>query len=311
MNNELAIEAQGLTRRFGKIVAVDKVSFRIRYGEIFGFLGANGAGKSTTIRMLCGILAPTSGTALVAGFDVNRQSEEIKKSIGYVSQKFSLYGDLTVEENLRFYGQIYGIQDENFSQRMEEILKITGLTPWRGRLADELSGGMKQKLALANGILHRPKILFLDEPTAGLDPLSRRSLWEVLYQIADSGVALFVTTHYMEEAERCNQIAFISQGRLLKIGSPEELKKQVSTQLLEIACRPLMKASRIFQNIPGVIGLTTYGTMMHLNTTDKSSVERAVATLARQENIQIISIRSISASLEDVFATLTNPTPEM
>jgi len=303
--DNIAIDVRDLTRRFGKFVAVNKISFTIRYGEIFGFLGPNGAGKSTTIRMLCGILAPSGGNATVAGYDVNRQSEQIKQAIGYVSQRFSLYNDLTAEENLRFYGEIYGLKVDSFQERIEEVLRMTDLVEWRNHLAGEFSGGMKQKLALANAILHRPKILFLDEPTAGVDPLFRRSLWELLYQIADTGVALFVTTHYMEEAERCNQIAFISQGRILKIGEPSALKNQISSELLEVECRPLMKASRLFQNLPGVRGITAYGTTLHLNVTDIQSSQQAVSESARMNAIEVVSIKPISASLEDVFATLS------
>jgi len=302
--NEIAIDVKELSRRFGPVLAVDRVNFSIPYGEIFGFLGANGAGKSTTIRMLCGILAPTSGAATVAGFDVGSHPEQIKQSIGYVSQRFSLYTDLTVEENLQFYGQIYGLSPAKLSARMNEVLSSTGLAPWRGRLAGELSGGWKQKLALANAILHEPKILFLDEPTAGLDPLSRRSLWELLYQLAQQGVALFVTTHYMEEAERCNQIAFISQGRILRIGQPEELKREISGQLLEIECSPLMKASRSFRSIPGTLGVTVYGTTIHLNVRDVALAREAVRKKAEEDTISIVSMKPIPASLEDVFATL-------
>lgn len=303
-SNNTAIEVKELTRRFGQFTAVDHVSFSIRYGEIFGFLGANGAGKSTTMRMLCGILAPTEGTAQVAGFDVSTDPEAIKESIGYVSQRFSLYTDLTVEENLHFYGEIYGIPQNSWSKRMEDVLQLAGLAPWRHRLAGELSGGWKQKLALANAMLHRPKILFLDEPTAGLDPLSRRALWELLYQLADEGVALFVTTHYMEEAERCNQIAFISHGKILRIGPPTELKNQITGNLLEIECRPLMKASRVFQQLPGVVGITVYGTTLHLNASNLEKVKEQVIKTAQNEHIELISVKPISASLEDVFATL-------
>ena len=300
-----AIEVENLTRRFGTVVAVDRVSFSIRYGEIFGYLGANGAGKSTTIRMLCGILAPTSGTASVGGFDVVRDPESIKRSIGYVSQRFSLYSDLTVEENLNFYAAIYGLSGDRRPQRVEEVMQLIGLKPFRHRLSAELSGGWKQKLALANALMHSPKILFLDEPTAGIDPLSRRALWELLYQLADQGVTLFVTTHYMEEAERCNQIAFISRGQLLKIGSPQALKDTVSGKLLEVECAPLMKASRVFRQMPGVIGVTAYGTTLHLNVLDERTVQERLGQAARNEGIAIQSIRPISASLEDVFATLS------
>ena len=302
--DNIAIIAQDLSRNFGKFVAVDKVNFSIKYGEIFGFLGSNGAGKSTTIRMLCGILAPSGGTAHVAGFDVNTNPEDIKHSIGYVSQRFSLYTDLTVEENLHFYGDIYGIPRKDWPGRMSEVLRMTGLEPWRNRLAEQLSGGWKQKLALANAILHRPRILFLDEPTAGIDPISRRSIWELLYQIADSGVALFVTTHYMEEAERCNQIAFISRGKLLKSGSPEHLKNSLDGKLLEVSCHPVMKGSHVFGAIPGVLRVTAYGTSVHLNVTDPDAVRKEVLRLAKAEGITVSSVEMIDPSLEDVFATI-------
>jgi ABC-2 type transport system ATP-binding protein len=302
--SNIAIKAENLTRRFGKITAVDQINFSISYGEIFGFLGANGSGKSTTIRMLCGILIPTSGTATVAGFDVNKDSEKVKEAIGYVSQRFSLYSDLTVEENLKFYGQIYGLLGKNLSGRIEEVLSLTRLTAYRQQLAGTLSGGWKQKLALANAILHNPKILFLDEPTAGIDPLSRRSLWELLYQLAENGVALFITTHYMEEAERCNQIAFISHGKLLKIGSPHQMKKEASGQLLEIRCQPLMKASHVFEHVPGVKNITAYGSALHLNAENINTAKKDLGEAARKNGIHIDSIEPIHASLEDVFATI-------
>jgi ABC-2 type transport system ATP-binding protein len=309
MKNDFAIETEELTRKFDDLIAVDHINFKIRYGEIFGFLGANGSGKSTTIRMLCGILAPTSGTAHVAGFDVNKDSERIKESIGYMSQRFSLYNDLSVEENLWFYGRIYRL-DKELGKRIEEVLSITELTKRRKQMAGTLSGGWKQRLALANAILHHPRILFLDEPTAGIDPLSRRSLWELLYEIAHGGVALFVTTHYMEEAERCNQIAFINQGRILKMGEPNALKSEVSGNLLEIECSPLMKASRIFKVLPGVVGITAYGTSLHLNIDDEKKVREGVTLAAKEHDIKIGSIHSVKASLEDVFATLAGENRE-
>jgi len=310
VSQETAIEVKELTRVFGHHTAVDHVSFRIGYGEIFGFLGSNGAGKSTTIRMLCGILEPTSGTARVAGFDVVEDPEKIKESIGYMSQKFSLYGDLTVQENLEFYGSIYMLDGEALDTRMEEVLTLTGLDSWRKRRAGELSGGWKQRLALANAILHKPRILFLDEPTAGIDPVSRRALWEVLYRIADGGVALFVTTHYMEEAERCNQIAFISQGKLLTLGTPQELKNNVGGKLLEVTCRPLMKGSSVFGKMDGVIGVTAYGTTLHLNVTDEAKVRGEIKAAAAKEGITVTEVRPIAASLEDVFAALTEGSHE-
>ncbi|MDE2027178.1 MAG: ABC transporter ATP-binding protein [Candidatus Omnitrophica bacterium] len=301
---DIAISTDHLTRRFGKFTAVDGISFEIPYGSIFGFLGANGAGKSTTIRMLCGILAPTSGEGKVGGFDVQTQPEQIKTVIGYVSQRFSLYADLNVAENLNFYGRIYGLEGSALAGRIKEVLTLTGLAPFQRRLAGDLSGGMKQKLAVANAILHKPKIIFLDEPTAGLDPLSRRGIWELLYQLAESGTSLFVTTHYMEEAERCNTIAFISQGRILKIGRPAELKEELKGQILEVAARPLMKASHVFSEVEGVHGVTVYGTTLNLNAADPKAVEERVRQAAAREGIQVASIKPIAASLEDVFSDL-------
>jgi len=302
--NNIAIQATHLTRRFGKFTAVDDVSFSLPYGSIFGFLGANGAGKSTTIRMLCGILAPSSGTGQVGGFDVSTQPEQIKTAIGYVSQRFSLYSDLTVMENLSFYGQIYGLTNSRLHERIEEILKLTGLDQFRHRLSSDLSGGWKQRLAIANAILHQPKIIFLDEPTAGIDPISRRSIWELLYQLADSGVALFVTTHYMEEAERCNTIAFISAGKILKIGTPSGLKHEIKGQLLQVECSPLMKASQVFAKLPGVSGLTVYGTTLNLNVKDIEKAKEEVSLSAQRNGIQVVAMNSIEASLEDVFSLL-------
>jgi len=301
---DIAISADKLTKRFGKFTAVDQVSFDIPYGSIFGFLGANGAGKSTTIRMLCGILAPSGGNGKVGGFDVQTQPEQIKTVIGYVSQRFSLYSDLTVIENLSFYGKIYGLEGAALDARIKEILALTGLDQYTQRLSGDLSGGWKQKLAIANAILHKPKIIFLDEPTAGLDPLSRRSIWELLYQLSEAGTSLFVTTHYMEEAERCNTIAFISDGKILKIGQPSELREHLNGQILEVNCHPLMKASRIFLKLEGVRGVTVYGTTLNLNVSDPAAVEGRVRESAAKEGIVIDAIKPIAASLEDVFSDL-------
>ena len=302
---ETAIQALDLSKKFGNFTAVDKVNFKLAYGEIFGFLGPNGAGKSTTIRMLCGILKPTSGRAVVAGFDASTEAEKIKESIGYVSQKFSLYTDLTVEENLEFYGSIYDLSPSRLRERIQAVYSLTGLGAWTKKISGTLSGGWKQRLALGNALLHDPKILFLDEPTAGVDPVSRRALWEVLYELAESGKALFVTTHYMEEAERCNQIAFISNGKLLRIGSPQGLKEEISGNLLEVECRPLMKASRFFKDIPGVEGITAYGTTLHLNIKNSPEVEKKLHETAKKEHLEILSIKPIKASLEDIFTTIT------
>ncbi len=302
---DLAIDAQGLTRRFGSLTAVNNISFQVGYGEIFGYLGANGAGKSTTIRMLCGILEPTEGTAMVDGLDVDKDSERVKESIGYVSQRFSLYADLTVRENLEFYGRVYGLRPAALRKRIDDVFATTGLGDRQNQLAGTLSGGWKQRLALANSILHNPRIVFLDEPTAGLDPLSRRTVWELLYQLAGQGVALFVTTHYMEEAERCNHIAIISQGKLLQIGPPQELKDRLKGKVLEVECQPLLKASHLFQTLPDVTGLTAYGTTLHVNVKDTAAAQEQIRRSAAENGIEIVGIHPIAASLEDVFALIS------
>jgi len=224
-----AIRAYDLTRRFGSVLAVDQVSFEVGYGEIFGFLGPNGSGKSTTMRMLCGLLNPTSGTAEIGGYDVVKNAEKVKTVIGYMSQSFSLYEDLTAEENLEFYAGVYQLPRKSTNARLREICELTGLESYREREAGHLSGGWKQRLALACALVHSPKILFLDEPTAGIDPASRRGLWDVLYKLADTGVALFVTTHYMEEAERCRRLAFIADGKNFAQGPPDSLRSQMQS----------------------------------------------------------------------------------
>ncbi|MBF0397666.1 MAG: ABC transporter ATP-binding protein [Desulfobacterales bacterium] len=223
----ISVYVKNLTRNFGDFVAVDNISFEVKRGEIFGFLGPNGAGKSTTIRMLCGLLQPSKGTGVVSGFDINNQAEEIKKHIGYMSQKFSLYEDLTVEENIEFYGGIYGLGNNRLIERKKWAIDIAGLKDRNKSSTSILSGGFKQRLALACAILHEPPIIFLDEPTSGVDPLSRRRFWDIIYKMADKGVTVFVTTHYMEEAEYCDRIALIYGGKMIALGTPTELKSQV------------------------------------------------------------------------------------
>ena len=231
------VQVEHLTRRFGSFIAVDDISFQVQRGEIFGFLGPNGAGKSTTIRMLCGLLRPSSGNGTVAGFDIRRQAEEIKLHIGYMSQKFSLYEDLTVEENIDFYGGIYGLYGRRLEQRRDWALDMAGLRDHRTSLTAILSGGWKQRLALACAILHEPPIIFLDEPTSGVDPLSRRRFWDLIYRMAEQGITVFVTTHYMEEAEYCDRIALIYGGRMIATGSPLELKtRSMHDEIIDLRC---------------------------------------------------------------------------
>ncbi|MFH1283327.1 MAG: ABC transporter ATP-binding protein [bacterium] len=306
MNTDAAIEAINISKHFGSLRAVDQVSFKIPYGSIFGYLGANGAGKSTTIRVLAGILKPTGGTAYVGGFDVVNYPERVKQLIGYVSQRFGLYEDLTVAENLAFFGSIYGLFGAKLSSRIKDVLASTGLLRYRDMRVETLSGGLKQRLALANSILHEPRVIFLDEPTAGIDPVSRRSLWELFYQLAEQNTALFVTTHYMEEAERCNEIAILSNGQMLSKGTPKQLKEHITKNILEIECHPLMKASRIFRSLPGVLSVTAYGSGLHVHAVETQSALERITAAAKRENIDIYSTKPIPASLEDVFATITD-----
>lgn len=303
MATQPAIEVSGLTRRFGALTAVDNISFSIPSGGIFGYLGTNGAGKTTTIRMLCGILSPNAGTGTVAGYDLLRQPEQIKRSIGYVSQRFSLYEDLTVAENLHFFGSIYGLAG-GLRDRVREISLETGLENRMDSPAGTLSGGWKQRLAVANSLLHDPRILFLDEPTAGIDPVSRRSLWELFYRLADRGITLFVTTHYMEEAERCNRIAIISHGRMLTQGIPRDLKEQMPGTILDVECLPLMKASFIFSGVSGVNSVTVYGTSLHVNVRNAEEVQPRLLEAAGREGVEVIAVHPVAASLEDLFSTI-------
>jgi ABC-2 type transport system ATP-binding protein len=300
-----AISAEGLTRRFGDRVAVEDVSFTVAPGEIFGCLGANGAGKSTTLRMLCGLLAPTAGRAAVCGVDVARDPDRIKSLTGYVPQRFSLYGDLTIEENLRFFGRLQGLSRDALERRLSEMKDAFSLAPHWDRPADVLSGGWKQRAALANAVLHNPRVIFLDEPTAGLDPVSRRSLWENLYELAAAGTALFVTTHYMEEAERCQRIAILSQGKLLKLGAPAELRNALTGRVLKVEARPLLKASRVFQAVPGVARVTVYGTAVHLVADDPEEVARRLPEAARAAGVVLERLEPAPPSLEDIFALIS------
>ncbi len=241
MNSNYSVQVENLTRRFGSFVAVDQISFQVHDGEIFGFLGANGAGKTTTIRMLCGLLMPTSGKAFVEGFDIYKQTDEIKQNIGYMSQKFSLYEDLTVEENLEFYGGIYGMSRADLLRSRDYAIQSTSLEEHAKKLTRDIPLGWKQRLALSCAILHKPKILFLDEPTGGVDPISRREFWRLIYSLAEQGTTVFVTTHYMDEAEYCNRLSIMHNGRIIAIGSPQELKQQYGRKSVEEVFIALVK----------------------------------------------------------------------
>jgi ABC-type multidrug transport system ATPase subunit len=303
------ISVQNLTKRFGHFTAVDGVSFSVGKGSIFGFLGPNGSGKSTVIRMLCGILAPTSGQASIAGHDVATETEKLKGTIGYMSQKFSLYDELTVTENLLFYGRLYGLKGAALRQRMDDLIAMTHLTPYLGRRAALLSGGWRQRLAMACCLMHKPTVLFLDEPTAGIDPVARRELWDLLFEFSAQGITLFVTTHYMDEAERCSHVGYIYLSKLIVCGEPDDLKQlpevnPAGARRLDVTCDHVTVGLRAVRRLPGVRSATVFGQSMHLLVENGVSEHSLQARLA-EVNIHHADIRPIAPSLEDVFVTLT------
>jgi ABC-2 type transport system ATP-binding protein len=300
--NNHAVEARELTKQFDHFTAVDHISFTIPRGQIFGFLGPNGAGKTTTIRMLLGLLRPTSGMATVLGFDIVRDSEEIRKRIGYMSQRFSLYNDLTVEENLNFYGGTYGVRGERLRERKRYILNMAGLEGRERELTKNLSGGWKQRLALGTAIIHEPEMLFLDEPTAGVDPISRRAFWNLLYELAEGGTTIMVTTHYMDEAEHCQTLAFIQSGRLVTMGSPQEIKAgEMRGQVLEVDCDqpeiaiPALRQLGLFEEV------ALYGALIHVVTQDPEAHREFIRQALGDRGVQVTAIDRIAPSLEDVF----------
>jgi ABC-2 type transport system ATP-binding protein len=305
-DREITVRAEGLTRVFGSFVAVDRVSFEVEKGEIFGFLGPNGAGKTTTIRILCGLLSPTSGRASVAGWDVFTHPEEIKKNIGYMSQKFSLYEDLTVEENLDFFGGIYSLPLERKGERDEWVLEMAGLTDQRKTLTSDLPLGWKQRLALGCAVLHEPPILFLDEPTSGVDPLSRRSFWELINRLSSEGVTVFVTTHYMDEAEYCNRLALMNRGVIVALGTPSELKKRwMRDAVLDLECSDFMRAAEILEDDELFSEIAIFGYRLHLVTPDPAAAMERAREKLEASGISVARIEAITPSLEDVFVTLT------
>jgi ABC-2 type transport system ATP-binding protein len=300
-----AVTVDALTRRFGAFTAVDNISFKVGSGEIFGFLGPNGAGKSTTIRMLCGLLAPSAGQGTVAGFDIHTAAEQIKQHIGYMSQKFSLYDDLTVEENIAFYGGIYGLSNQRLEERTQWAVEMAGLQERRRSPTRLLAGGWKQRLALACAILHEPPIVFLDEPTSGVDPLSRRRFWDLIYTMADQGVTVFVTTHYMEEAEYCGRLALIYRGRLIAMGTPAELKSSLAGEtLLEVRCRQNEQALEIIESLPVVLDAALFGSGLHVRTTDPREAREAINTALDDAGLAVDHMAAIAPTMEDVFVAM-------
>ncbi|MEW6511643.1 MAG: ABC transporter ATP-binding protein [Bacteroidota bacterium] len=302
-----AIEVRELTRRFGKFTAVDRVSFDVRRGEIFGFLGANGAGKSTTIRMLCGLLRPTSGTAQVGSHDIVKETELVKLSIGYMSQRFSLYDDLTVEDNIRFYGGVYDLSNARLKERMAWVLAMADLQGREASLTRTLSGGWKQRLALGCAILHEPEIVFLDEPTGGVDPISRRNFWELINRLSAGGVTVLVTTHTLDEAEYCNDIILINEGKIIAGGSPVELKTEhIRTPILEVRVdeRGIVEALEIVRTRPWAIETSVFGTALHVMVQDAREGERLIRETLAAAGVAVQRIERILPSLEDVFLFL-------
>jgi ABC-2 type transport system ATP-binding protein len=300
-----AVTVTNLEKRFGGFVAVNRVSFEVSAGEIFGFLGPNGAGKSTTIRMLCGILPPSGGTGAVAGFDIRRQSENIKASIGYMSQKFSLYQDLTVEENIDFYSGIYRIPASEKQHRKERTIAMAGLQEHRRRPTAVLSGGWKQRLALGCAILHQPPIVFLDEPTSGVDPISRRQFWDLIYELSGEGMTVFVTTHYMDEAEYCDRLGLIYRGELIALGTPENLKQQsMREDVLEVLCDRSEAAMVSIEQLPSIKEAALFGRGLHLVADDGDKAAADVCDLLQRLEHSIERIEKITPSLEDVFVSL-------
>ncbi|HWL92528.1 MAG TPA: ABC transporter ATP-binding protein [Phycisphaerae bacterium] len=305
---DAVIQTHGLTRRFGKITAVSDVSFEVSRGAIFGLLGPNGSGKSTIIRMLCGVLRPTQGTGVVLGIDVSKNPEQVKRRIGYVSQKFSLYADLTVTENLDFYARIYGLSAIQLRERRGVVVALTGLEPYMDRLAGQLSGGWKQRLALACAMIHDPEVLFLDEPTAGIDPVARRELWDLLFELAGRGVTMLVTTHYMDEAERCTHVGYIYLAKLIALGRPEALKANAdvtpaNTQRYEIRCTNPAASLALARHIPEVRDATMFGDTLHVlldTSLDPRELVRRIAP-----NDPKADVRPVEASLEDVFVLMS------
>lgn len=310
MADDYAIEIHHLTKKFGDFTAVNDVSFNVVKGQIFGFLGPNGSGKSTTIRMLCGLLAPTSGQAIVNGYEIGKQSQQVKRTIGYMSQAFGLYKDLTVAENLTFYGSLYGLRGQELEDRKRFVVGVTGIDKYVNRDAGKLSGGWKQRLALATALIHNPPLIFLDEPTAGIDPVARRSLWDLLFELSGQGKTLFVTTHYMDEAERCDYIAYIYNSKLMTEGSPKVLKNDPLVKPPHLKRFALMPAQpslalKALKECPLVKDSTLVEAELHIMV-ERVVREQQIVDYLRDQGLGVVGeYREIEPSLEDVFVTLT------
>jgi ABC-2 type transport system ATP-binding protein len=306
---DIAIRTENLTRKFGDFTAVSDVNITVQHGEVFGFLGPNGSGKTTVIKLLTGLLPLSGGNAWVDGIDVRKDPDGVREHIGYMSQKFSLYDDLTVMENLTFYGRIYGLRPEKLRSRIDDIISQNSLAPYVDRQAGKLSGGWKQRLALGCSMLHEPKIMFLDEPTAGIDPVARRQLWDLLFDLSGKGITFFVTTHYMDEAERCSHVAYIYYSKLIADGTPLELESMPDvnppgTKRLEIRTTEVTRGLRLARKFPGVLSATVFGQSVHA-LVDGSFDQADLGKMLSAQGIEITEVRPLTASLEDVFVELT------
>jgi ABC-2 type transport system ATP-binding protein len=301
-----AVVTYDLSRSFGTVRAVDRLSLTVEEGAMFGLVGPDGSGKTTTIRMLCGILAPGSGTASVLGHDIVRESDAVKKEIGYLSQRFTLYGDLTVDENIEFFAEINRVYD--YRTRREELLEFTRLTPFRARLAEKLSGGMKQKLALACTLVHRPRLIFLDEPTTGVDPVSRRDFWKILQTLLRQGITIVMTTPYLDEAERCTRVALMNGGSLMRVDTPEGMKSAMIGEILEIVCDRVRDASALLKGEPDAPEVQAFGDRIHVIVRSAASRQEAIRRRLESGGIRVMALRRIEPSLENVFISLlTHP----
>lgn len=310
-----AIVTEDLVRKFGDFTAVNGVNIQVEHGEVFGFLGPNGSGKTTVIKMLCGILPITAGKAFVDGLDVQAHPEEVRQRIGYMSQKFSLYDDLTVRENLQFYGRVYGLKNHDLERKVEQTIEKNGLGPYVDRQGGKLSGGWRQRLALGCAMLHEPKILFLDEPTAGIDPVARRKLWDLLFELSGQGITFFVTTHYMDEAERCSHLAYIYYGNLIADGTPDSLRElpeanPPGTRRFEIATSEVTTALRKARTLPYLRSATIFGRSIHALVDENVTQEQLAEDLVKV-GVHAEEIRPLVADLEDVFVELTYRRQEM
>ncbi len=305
-----AIRMENLTKKFGDLTAVDALTLSVSNGELFGLVGSDGAGKTTTMRMLTAIMEPTSGDAWVMGHHVLSEPEAIKEEIGYMSQRFGLYNDLTVQENIRFYADIYGIPRKGRNAKIEELLSFSNLTPFRERKAGNLSGGMKQKLGLACALVHTPRVLFLDEPTNGVDPVSRRDFWRILYNLLKEGVAIFVSTAYLDEADRCNRVGLIHNGKILACDTPENLKKLMRGTILEIRTSQPRDAARLLRAKLGEMSVNLSGDKVHMVTNDPDRTRESASSFLEQGGIPLLSLRAVEPSLEDVVVSLLQETAD-